>query len=567
VRFAVYSILGLMLLLGSFLLVSRFVFRGALTGLLGEARMGNPRMEAGIDIHLWPGIAGRRTKARSDTSLKVIEHWANKEFQDWEENGKVTMTRTLLAKLLTGKQIEEVNQYLLAAHPYAGSGSSYELRPKADYDFAEIILASFPFLFGDQAKLLRPRTVKHITDVLLIERGYRIRWTVPGSLGTVRDTENHILMTEGTRTLRNLWLIKSGTNTSARHVRRTNDHARALAAYISDLEECGLYEFNSQPYGGYTMAAVLIIHAFAEAPELREASRRLLDRISYQYAVSSMGLRRVVPFRRQLKRADRTSVYEDPFTAAMVSWYGDSLFTGDIAKQPNLHHAIIPAAMPYRPGALVDRLIAGGADGEPGERGLVLIGRGKRSSPEIHFRGDGYHISAGGVSWGKGSGIVAKPTVLMRDDGITDLTGMLRIEGHGDLTTWNNTGVHRNFAVGNASLQIPGSWQPAAESEDWRVFALGAEPPRWVVTYSSPEVSLFAVVPGTGEDPKALLASVRALNPEPAQLGTRFTSPPGTEYTYDTNASRGTWVIKTVDGQAVDRDYQSWPRLQLIDQQ
>ncbi|MBT7300395.1 MAG: hypothetical protein HN849_12820, partial [Victivallales bacterium] len=97
-------------------------------------------------------------------------------------------------------------------------------------------------------------------------------------------------------------------------------------------------------------------------------------------------------------------------------------------------------------------------------------------------------------------------------------------------------------------------------------FALGAKHPGWVVTYSGPGVSLFTVVPGSKKDPEAILASVQALNPEPAQLGTRFAAPAGTEYTYDTNASRGTWVIETVDGRRVDRDYQAWPRLQLIDQ-
>jgi len=346
----------------------------------------------------------------------------------------------------------------------------------------------------------------------------------------VRDTENHILMTEGTRALRNRWLIKSGIDTSPRHVRRTSKHAKALAGFIDDLETCGLYEFNSQPYGGYTMAAVLVIHAFAEEPELAAASRRLLDRLSYQYAISSMGLRRIVPFRRHLKRADRTGVYDDPFTAAMVSWYGDSLLTGDIAKQPNLHHAILPAAMPYRPGPLVDKLML-----EPGStQGLIRIGRGKGSSPEIHHRGDGYHISAGGVSWGKGSGIVAKPTVLIRDDGVTDLTGMLRIVGVGELTTWNNTGVHQDFAVGNGSLVIPDGWQPAAESGNWRLFPLGTDRPGWIVTYSDSDVSLFAVVPESAENP---------------------------------DAPQGTWVIKDVDGEPIDRDYQAWPRLQLPEQE
>ena len=128
------------------------------------------------------------------------------------------------------------------------------------------------------------------------------------------------------------------------------------------------------------------------------------------------------------------------------------------------------------------------------------------------------------------------------------------------------TGVHRNFAVGNGSLVVPDGWQPAAESGDWQVFPLSAKHPGWVVTHKGPGISLFAVVPGPEKDPEALLASVQALNPEPAKLGTRFAAPAGTEYTYDTNARRGTWVIETVDGRKVDRDYQTWPRLQLIDQ-
>jgi len=565
-RLALYSII---LLLACFLIVSRFAFRGALTPWLGEARLDNRGIEPGTDIHQWPGLVGRganREEILSGTSLAVIEHWADREFLDWAENGKVTMTRTLLAKMLAERDVDQVNQYLLAARPYAGSGSSYELRPKADYDFAEIVLAGFPFLFGDQPEVLWPQTASHIVDVLLIEKGYRIRWTVPGSLGTVRDTENHILMTEGTRTLRNLWLIKSGADPSIRHARRTSEHARALARYIDNLEQRGLYEFNSQPYGGYTLTALLTIHAFAEEPELVAASRRLLDRISYQYAVSSMGLRRVVPFRRQLGRAGRTGVYEDPLTAAMVSWYGDALLTGEVSDQPNLQHAIVPAAMPYRPGPLVDKLMLGhgNAANSRGGRGLILIGRGEASSPEIHCRAEGYLISAGGVSWGKRSGIAARPTVLIRDDGVTDLTGMLRIVGVGDLTSWNNTGVHRDFAVGKGTLLIPDEWRPVAESGNWRVFPLGAERPGWVITYSDATESLFAVAAGSTEGPQALLQQVLAANPDATQLATTFAAPGGPEFSYDVDAPRGTWVIKGVEGESVDRDCEAWPRLQII---
>ena len=228
---ALYAIVVVLALLGTFLVVSRYVFRGALTPWLGEARLDNRAIDPGTDIHEWPELTGRRVEgdeAHSRTSRQIIEHWADQPLVDWAENGKVSMTRAVLAKLLTARDVEEVNRYLLAAHPYAGSGSSYELRPKADYDFAEIVLVGLPFLFADEPEVLWPETIEHIVHALLIERGYRIRWTVPGSLGTVRDTENHILMTEGTRALRT-----SGSSDRVPIPRRdTNAEARRVPQLI-----------------------------------------------------------------------------------------------------------------------------------------------------------------------------------------------------------------------------------------------------------------------------------------------------------------------------------------------
>jgi hypothetical protein len=477
------------------------------------------------------------------------------------------MTRTLLAKLLKGREIKEVNEYLLAARPYAGSGSSYTLRPRADYDFAEIVLAGILFLFGDRPEILWPETAAHIQDVLLIERGYRIRWTVPGSLGTVRETENHILMTEGTRALRNRWLIRSGADRSPGHLRRTDMHARGLAGFVSELDRCGLYEFNSQPYSGYTLTALVVIHAFAGEPELVSVCQRLLDRLSYQFALSSMGLRRVVPFRRHLVRAHRTGVYEDPMSAAMLVWCGDASVRGSVEGRSNLHHAMVPAAMPYRPGGLVTEWV-NGIRSSPlpnGGEGLVLIGRGRRASPEIHWRGNGYMISAGGVSWGRRSSIVARPTVLIKDDGVTDIRGMLRIEGEGECTTWNNTGVHRDLAVGKGTLVVPDGWSAAAESEDWGVYSLGGDGGGWILTYSDRGLALFTVVPDGAEAADVLVRRVQAANRPADLIAGRLVAPDGTAFGYDVNASRGTWVLSTVNGTALDRDCRAWPRLRVVE--
>jgi len=139
----------------------------------------------------------------------IINIWADKELPTWDKDGaKVNAPRILLARLIKGVDIEEVNDYLLneATEAWSESGSTWFLRPEGDYDFTEVPLTAILYKFGDRPDILYPETKEHLLHTLLIESGDVVRYYVPGSMDIVPDTENHLLMTEGSRYLKNQWL-------------------------------------------------------------------------------------------------------------------------------------------------------------------------------------------------------------------------------------------------------------------------------------------------------------------------------------------------------------------------
>lgn len=146
------------------------------------------------------------------------------------------------------------------------------------------------YLFGDEPETLFPRTREHLLSTLLIEEGEEPRVSVPRTFGLVRDTENHLLMTEGSRYLKNRWLALHGY-TEPEYDNMKNGLEEWLLSFLGELSEAGLYEFNSMPYLGYTMTALMNLEAFG-SEAVRSAARKVLDRANWEYAIGSLSLRR-----------------------------------------------------------------------------------------------------------------------------------------------------------------------------------------------------------------------------------------------------------------------------------
>lgn len=487
-----------------------------------------------------------------------VRRWAARELPDWRQQGKGGAPRIALAKLHVGSEIEEVNAYLTKITPWSNSGSSWDFKiigHKGDYDFTETVLISMLYLFGDRPDRLYPETVQYMLDVLLIDEGTTPRPMVPGSFGMILDTENHHLMAEGSRYLKNQWLVRHG-NTDPRFDNVGGGLEQWLIDYLQEMIDEGIYEFNSIPYLGYTFHPLLNLEAFADSPEIRVRARHLLDFANLQYALGSLDLRRCPPFRRQMERAGDTDLNRNAHTQFMTVWTIDPESQRDAIEELRVdgHMAFFAELLPYR----LPHDLRAWTLSKPREY-FVTFGRGPRATPELYSGGPGYLLTAGGVHRGYRSHIVARPTSLMLSDGVTDLDECFRIPGKGTWRQWNNTGVHRRFACGNGPVEVPGRYRPAAEDATWQVFEPGAPTGLMVAAHSRPDLGLLAVFPEWQGTAEGLLDALRNANPDPSALATTFVRPGGETVVFDVNARKGTWTIVSVDGVAVDRDYDRWP--------
>ena len=455
-----------------------------------------------------------------------------------------------MAKLALKRDLQQVNDYLLSQSPRGKSGSVWVLHPEGDYDFTLAGLTAILYLFGDEPETLFSQTLEHLLSTLLIEEGGKPRISVPRTLGLVRDTENHLLMTEGSRYLKNRWLKLHGS-TKPEHNNMENGLEDWMLSFLGELREAGLYEFNSMPYLGYTMTALMNLEAFG-SEAIRLAARNVLDRANWEYAVGSLSLRRFAPFRRQLRKANVTSLNSDYHTALMRVWMSLREETSlDLTLVGGLHHALWGCLLPYR---LPDET-ANWVEEKPNAY-FVRIGHRAKASPEIYSGDHDYLISAGGVHRGKRSMIVARPITLMFGDQAQELEDVFHLAGPGsEFTGWNNTGVYRNFACAAGPVHIPDGQTPAVENALWAVYRCNEN--LSLALHSRQDLGIVCFF--RNSDAEEVLRQVSESNSDPRLLYSEFQWPGGIRITYDVKAPKDQWVVISAGGQTMARSHDRWP--------
>jgi len=324
-----------------------------------------------------------------------------------------------------------------------------------------------------------------------------------------------------------------------------------LLSFLEGMLAGGVYEFNSVPYLGYTLAALLNLEAFG-SEKIRNASRELLDYLSFTYALGSYHFNYYPPFRRRYERAKNSSLSKDYQTVFMKTWLS---YHPAIQKYPWVEsgesHALIAACMPYRPADEVIDLLFGKNTGY-----FVKLGHGSDGSPEIYSAGPGYLLSAGGVNQGKWSNIVARPVCLFLEEGAGEITNLVHLKGKGkDFMQWNNTGVYKDFACTNGTLFVPGKYQPAATNAIWKVYSVNDT--LSFATHSSEGIAIIGLF--RNGNARELADQLMNSNPDPQKLQKKFQTPEGSILEYEVNSPKNQWVIKAVDGQPLDRDFGRWP--------
>jgi hypothetical protein len=512
------------------------------------------------DAQISPGnmeVPHERTiewKSHSVFADSIVNDWASKPIPG-NLDGKGNFPRILLAKLKTKRDIPEVNQTILKMKVWGVSGSSWALNKKGDYDFTFTILTTILYQYGDHPDLLYPETKDYLLNELISEEGNKFRYTAPRTLGLVKETENHILMTEGSRYLKNRWNMLHG-NKEALYDNVENGMEQKLLDFMEEMRTKGLYEFNSIPYIGYTITALLNLEAFA-SEKLQTKAREVLDYMNWTYALGSYQLKHYPPMRRRYEKAsiqELTTDYQSIFMKTWLSYAPVPVYNTDIRHGEV--HALMAACMPYRPADKVVGMIF-----SKGEGYFVQLGHGPESSPEIFSAGKHFLLSAGGVNRGKASIIVARPVTLFLNDPAATLSETFHLAGPGnDFMQWNNTGVYRDFACAAGPVIIPKGVSPVAEKDGWSVYAL--KDSISIAVYSADKLGVMAVFEGS--QPSLVLESILISNPTQEKLSNLFQFPGGSKIEYDVNALRNMWVIKSVDGNPVDRNFDQWPLIKAI---
>ncbi|GAA5508340.1 hypothetical protein [Novipirellula caenicola] len=491
-------------------------------------------------------------REESDLTNQIIDEWAKRPLGDWKTEGKIEAPRALLARLIRRDDVDAANDYLIAQTAWGTVGSTWPGNPNGDYDFTMAGLIPILFLFGDEPNVLYPQTREHLLHTLLPLDGGQPLLTVPRTAGLVPETENHLLMTEGSRYLKNRWMMLHGSQL-AKHDNLGNGLEPWLLELIEEIRSAGPYEFNSIPYEGYTLTALLNLEAFGSSA-VQAAARGLLDQLNWNYAVGSLRFRRFPPFRRQYAHAADTSLMGDRHVGLIKPWISLLPDAPDkLGLRGNRHIAIWACWSPYRlPDQTARWIVEKPADY------FIRIGHGPESSPEVYSGGPGYLLSGGGVNRGEHSLIVARPITLLLDDRANELSEVLHLAGPGqDFREWNNTGVWRNVAVAAGPVQIPSNWKPTVESAVWKIFQF--EPNLCVAVHSRNDFGVVYIA--RSSEPERMLQSIQRANSNETLLRSSFQIPDGSHIRYDTLADKNRWVIQQVDDRPTDRDFDRWPSM------
>ncbi len=434
--------------------------------------------------------------------------------------------------------------------------------------------------------------------------------------GAIEETENHILMSETSRYLKNQ-LIASGRYRAyitedpddPEYNNESNGFNDWMKRHLAQFLRSGFNEYNSLTYSGLSMAALANLYDFTEDPEVKKSSRIVLDYISARFATQSFDLKRCVGFCRKPENIKKTELWSDP----MAAWF--AVLIGNYAGLQEDYGGIwrfhksdmLPAATTsYRvPSLILDLAI----DKSHNPYEIRVYHKTHTQNIEILSAQRGYLLSAGGwfsehnYWWNSFLGKTenkkhhgwARPTALIVRSGQRIIEPLddpddpcnpdrLDSDDPGDylIYSWgnhmkkdtlrNNTGVWHNIAVCDYlrdvsrewrefryPFSIPCRWLPRVVmgSNDWKFLHLEESGLFVAVNDSSPILEVADDDEHGGQNFHAFRETVQAQHPEGPQ-GSYVTSQ-GHRITFDVSAPPGRLPIKSINGVNQETEYHRWP--------
>jgi hypothetical protein len=118
------------------------------------------------------------------------------------------------------------------------------------------------------------------------------------AVGQIPETENHRLMIESTRFLKNQLVIKDLHGNAPGVDKAQADVKTWLLNRFQELAKHEFIEYNSRPYHGFALGALRNLADFSDDADVRIGAQMLLDFSAAKFAVGSDQGRRLAPFRR-----------------------------------------------------------------------------------------------------------------------------------------------------------------------------------------------------------------------------------------------------------------------------
>ena len=379
-------------------------------------------------------------------------------------------TDVLLAKCFRGMW-NDVNAYLEVERSPGKCGTSYELilfgkkiidKP-GDYDFGLVILT---LIASECSSSLTPKSRENLMK-LLNRRGNEFLPESWGVLTVVPESENHVISTNISLYITNEILHRDTGESIYNNI--TNGVHTWMVKILNSLYERGMYEYNSKPYTIFAVKSLLVLFTCAKNEEVKNLTKRVLDRLYFKYALQSSHGKCVVPYRRRpdhltdiMRRYDEAATWHLANTGEI---HDDETYTYDEIGY-DTSFIILIRSCTYIPPFNAMELLA--------NENVTVWSICSHTNLELTYREPTFTLFSGGWEDNMFSFKVpfyvtpndstVRETCCLLNDGSQLISQLIRfIPVGGFWRMKNSTGVYKNFACGT-NLTLPPKFSPILSS-------------------------------------------------------------------------------------------------------
>jgi hypothetical protein len=579
-----------------------FKFKFALTLFVATCAPTSYAFAAGpIDFSKIPPATNlTQSKATfNDRAQMVIESFTGYPMPAFPPANWSNPMPTAVARLRLGQDIEAINRAMLdpSFKAFALPGTDFRnagpiCRRDGDYDFglATLINAVMP-VWNDPTRLWPETKAKLIKEVLTIkgnEHSLRIKL---GACGWFDETENHVLMTEGSRYLTNQLLYAEGKKAGKDLPEYDNERNGFNAWMLNHLRGFlinDFSEYNSKPYQAYSIFAIENLYNHATEPRIKMAAELVLDYLSARYSIQSNMLRRYPPIHRLVKyRAVDDMIEYDAESLRHAVLVGNTQRFAEMdnpfVPKGDWHIMLFAALGGYRvPDLIADMIVS--RDHVP------YYQRIRHGSAEVYSGSKSFLISAGGLFLdGKdmGTGLAdgwAMPTMVIPTAGGHLRSQMVQFKGSQVGSKRFNVCVAPGFACGINPL-IPSYIPPQCiveHNNNWTFLNFGAPGcplpytfhvamysaycDSWECDHTGDSYGFMEVQESDAQSFDKFKAGVLARNGTHkyhSMLENTYVTSKGDEIRFvPTQVERNTWSIKAINGVAQQTQIDQWGLLE-----